>query len=64
MTCLHIPIIDDRTVELIETFNVVLQRTEGLDARIILEDTIKEVAIIDDDGEYFICSYKSGGYIL
>lgn len=47
--CVAITLINDETLELNETFVISLERTAGLDERIRLVDTLKVVAIIDDD---------------
>ena len=50
--CTEIVIVDDKIVELTESFSVTLERTAGLDSRITLVGVDGEVEIIDDDGAY------------
>ena len=49
--CTNVAIIDDSVAELTERFFVKLNRTDGLDPRIILDPVVSEVEIVDDDGE-------------
>ena len=50
--CTNVAIVDDNVAELTERFSVELNRTNGLDPRIILDPVFSEVEIMDDgDGE-------------
>ena len=51
--CIAIPLHDDMILEQVESFFVSLERTTGLDERVILHNgyVLKEVIIMDDDGE-------------
>ena len=49
--CIDVYIEDDETVEPLEEYFLVrLERTPGLDYRIILEGTVENITIIDTDG--------------
>ena len=48
--CTEIPKVDDKIVELTESFFVTLERTPGLDSRITLDPVDGEIEIIDDEG--------------
>ena len=50
MYCVDITIVDDLVLELVESFNVSLERN-GLDSRISLDPTVAQINITDDDGE-------------
>ena len=50
MYCDDITIVDDVVLELVESFNVSLERN-GLHSRITLEPTVAQINITDDDGE-------------
>ena len=50
--CINVTIEDDNVVELTESFSVKLNRTDGLDERIILEPVEAEIEIINNDGEW------------
>ena len=50
--CINVGIVDDNITELTERFSVKLNRTDGLDERIILDPVEAEVEIIDNDGEW------------
>ena len=49
-TCTLVTIVNDTVPENIESFNVILGRTPGLDDRITLDPVNGEIQIIDDDG--------------
>ena len=53
MECVNITIHDDVMLERNETFLVSLERTAGLNQRIVLDITEKTVTIVDDDREWF-----------
>ena len=48
--CVEISIVDDVIVELTEPFFVTLERTSGLDSRIMLNPVYTKVDITDNDG--------------
>ena len=48
--CVNLTVENDGTLEETETFQVTLERTPGLDHRIILAPVTAEINIIDDDG--------------
>ena len=48
--CYNLNIVDDVTVENVESFNVSLERTSDLDSRITLDLVNAVVEIIDNDG--------------
>ena len=48
--CTVIHIVDDMTSEKIESFFVTLERTSGLDNRIVLDPPYAEVEITNNDG--------------
>ena len=50
--CVNINIINDTLIERDETIGVLLSRIAGQDDRIMFEDAIGEVVILDDDGMY------------
>ena len=52
--CERIPLHNDSMVERDEVFSVSLERTTGLDERIMLHNDYehKKVTIVDDDGEW------------
>ena len=52
--CVPIPLRNDMMVERKEVFSVFLERTTGLNERIMLQSDYKhkEVTIVDDDGEW------------
>ena len=50
--CVNISIEDDMTLENIESFNVILERSPGLDSRIRLDPVIGVVRIIDNDSMF------------
>lgn len=58
-SCVEITIVNDRILEIDETFSVVLNRTSDLDSRITLDPTEAEIIIIDDDGTWFHISLLS-----
>ena len=47
--CVDVAIVDDMTVESIETFAVTLERTSDLDSRITLNPVDGEIEITDND---------------
>ena len=51
--CVDVTIVNDEVLENVESFNVTLERTPGLDMRIILDPVDGVVEIIDDDGLFF-----------
>ena len=51
--CENVPIVDDETLELTETFIVTLDRTPALDNRITLNPVDGDIDILDNDG----CKY-------
>ena len=52
-SCVNITIHDDMIVENVESFNVTLERTPGLDMRITLDPVDGEIEISDNDGQFF-----------
>ena len=51
--CVNVTIVNDDVLErYVESFDVTLERTPGLDSRIRLDPVDGVVRIIDDDGEY------------
>ena len=52
-SCANATILDDEILENLETFNVTLARTVGLDSRITLDPVHGVIEITDNDGEYF-----------
>ena len=48
--CANLTVENDGTLEEMESFEVTLERTPGLDHRIILAPVTAEINIIDDDG--------------
>ena len=50
--CVNISIEDDMTLENIESFNVILDRSLDLDSRIHLDPVIGEIQIIDNDSMF------------
>ena len=55
--CVNISIIDDTILEsAVETFNLTLTRTEGLDERIQLSTDEGEIRITENDGIIIMCS--------
>ena len=55
--CTEIVIVNDKIVELTESFSVTLERTAGLDNRISLVRVDGEVEILDDDGVYTVFTH-------
>ena len=53
--CVNVTIVDDLVDEPLEYFNFTLERTPDLDTRISLFLVDGQIAIIDNDGKYFIC---------
>ena len=49
-SCVTVTIVDDEVLENVESFNVTLERTPGLDMRITLDPVDAVVEITDDDG--------------
>ena len=49
---------NDLALENVESFNVFLERTTGLDSRIRLSPVNGEIVIDDDDGVYDIELYR------
>ena len=49
-SCVTVTIVDDEVLENVESFNVTLERTPGLDMRITLDPVDGVVEITDDDG--------------
>jgi hypothetical protein len=47
--CVNVPIADDETLELTETFTVTLDRTPTLDTRITLNPVDGDIKILDND---------------
>ena len=48
--CVNLTVENDETLEKTESFEVTLERTPGLDHRILLAPVTAEINIIDDDG--------------
>ena len=48
--CVNLTVENDGTLEKTESFEVTLERTPGLDHRILLAPVTAEINIIDDDG--------------
>ena len=51
--CVDVPIVDDETLELTETFIVTLDRTPALDTRITLNPVDGDIDILDNDGRKY-----------
>ena len=51
-SCVDIPIVDDEVLELVESFNLTLERPSGLDNRISLSPVDGIVEIIDNESMY------------
>ena len=49
-SCVNVSIVDDGTLELMESFSITLERTPGLDDRIDLDPVDGVVEITDNDG--------------
>ena len=54
---MYIPIVNDRILEDVASFDVTLGRTSDLDSRITLNPVNAVVEIIDDDGMYDVYHY-------
>ena len=54
-SCINITIVDDSILELVESFDVTLERTAELDERISLLPVDGVVEIIDNDGMLLVC---------
>ena len=52
--CVNVTIIDDEVLENVESFDVTLERTPGLDMRITLDPVHGVVEITDEDGLFLI----------
>ncbi|ETW92157.1 MAG: hypothetical protein ETSY2_54335 [Candidatus Entotheonella gemina] len=61
-SCNPILIVDDDVLENVESFNVTLERTPGLDVRITLDPVDGEIEITDNDGRFF-CVQKNKAII-
>ena len=48
--CVNITIINDERLELSETFNVTLEKSEGLSNKFVLNPIQGQITIVDDDG--------------
>ena len=57
--CVNVVIVDDDVLENVESFDVTLERTPGLDSRITLDPVDTVVEITDDDGEYVVAIHFS-----
>ena len=56
-SCVIIPIVNDLVVEQVESFEVTLERTPGLDEMISIYQDRADIIIPNDDGEvYIICT--------
>ena len=53
--CIDVTIVDDLVDEPLEYFDFTLERTPDLDTRISLNPVDGRIAIIDNDGKYYIC---------
>ena len=51
--CVNVTIVDDDVLENVESFDVTLERTPGLDMRITLDPVDGVVEITDDEGLFF-----------
>ena len=51
--CVDVTIVDDEVLEKVESFDVTLEKTPGLDTRITLNPVDGVVEIIDEDGLFF-----------
>ena len=56
--CEDVPIMEDMTLEMIESFIVTLERTSNLNNRITLTAVDGEINILDNDGCKYINVYK------
>ena len=54
-SCINVIIVDDSILELVESFDVTLERTAELDERISLLPVDEVVEIIDNDGMLLLC---------
>ena len=54
---MYIPIVDDRILEDVASFDVTLERTPDLDSKITLNPVNGVVEIIDNDGRYDAYDY-------
>ena len=55
--CVNVTIVDDDVLENVESFDVTLERTPGLDARITLDPVDGMISIIDDgEGNIYVRS--------
>ena len=54
--CVNVTIVDDDVLENVESFDVTLERTPGLDMRITLDPVDGVIEIRDDDGLFSISS--------
>ena len=50
--CVEVPIVDDETVEKLESFNITLERTPDMDINITLDQVVGVVEITENDGKY------------
>ena len=57
--CENITVIDDSIPETLETFNVTLEETPGLDDRITLEPVVAIIEIIDANSMLYTSSLQS-----
>ena len=51
--CVNVTVVNDDVLENVESFDVTLERTPGLDMRITLDPVDGVIEIRDDDGLYF-----------
>ena len=50
--CIDVSITDDLELEMVESFNISLEKSPGLSNKFVLAPGHKEVIIIDNDGTY------------
>ena len=51
--CVNVPIADDETLELTETFIITLERTPSLENNILLNPMNGDIDILDNDGRKY-----------
>ena len=62
--CVNVVIVEDITVESIETFGITLERTPDLDSRITLTPVAEQIEIIDNDCNEHSTHFITVSYVI
>ena len=62
--CVNVSITDDLELEMVESFNINLEKSQGLSNKFLLAPGHREVIIIDNDGTYVSLQLLQHCYVI